>query len=88
MEQKIAGECDDLDDYRVMGVGKPLKVYPMHQQIRERKTTGFLTVKNILDFDDTGADMIEVSGMKFTGSRDEANDEEDKNERQSSISGG
>ena len=88
MEQKIAGESDDMDDYSEMEVGKPLKVYPMHQALRERKTTGFSTVKNILDFDDSGADMIEGNGMKYAGSRDEANDEEDKNERQSSISGG
>ena len=70
MEQEIAGESDDVNDAKMMGVVKPFKVHP-------KRIACYKKVKNILDFDDDrGADMLEMS---------EAIDEEDENERESSI---
>ena len=68
----------------MMGVGKPSKAQPKHQS-RERKAC-YTEVKNILDFDESGAGMIEMSDAKPFNSRHIASDEEDKDERPSSMS--
>ena len=70
MEQEIAGESDDVNVAKMMGVVKPFKVH-------SKRKACYKKVKNIMDFDDDrGADMLEMS---------EASDEEDKNERESST---
>ena len=46
----------------MMGVDKSFKVQPK-QQFRERKAC-YIKVKSILDFDDSGADIIEMSDAK------------------------
>ena len=66
-------------------VGKPFKAQTKHQS-RERKAC-YTKVRNILDFDDSGADMIEVNEARPFVLRKIVSDEEDKNERQSSMSG-
>ena len=60
---------------------KPFKDQTKHQS-RERKAC-YSKVKNILDFDDSGADMIEVNDAR---PRRMVSDEEDKNQSQSSKS--
>ena len=86
IRQDIAIESDDLDDEKVMEVGKLPSAQPKHQS-RERKVC-YAEVKNILDFDESGADMIEMSDVKPFDSRHIASDEEEgKDERPSSMSG-
>ena len=51
-----------MNDDKMMMVGKPCKVQTK-QQARERKAC-YPKVKNILDFDDSAADMIEVKDAR------------------------